>query len=112
MSDYVDGRDSGGTGMSAGSLVHTLYIGSPDGNSFGSADRTAVVEMLSSCFAGFTINEAEGFFEGRPVATLIVSIATGDSPAVEEVARSIGRKLGQRKIGLELKGLYQSISMD
>ena len=73
MSDYVDGRDSDGTGKSAGSPVHTLYIGSPDGNSFGSADRTAVVEKLSSCFAGFTINDAEGFFEGRPVATLIGS---------------------------------------
>jgi len=112
MSDYVDGRDSGGTGMSAGSLVHTLYIGSPDGNSFGTADRAAVVEKLSSCFASFTINDAEGFFEGRPVATLIVKIATGDTPTVEEVTRSIGRKLGQRKVGLELKGLYQSISMD
>ncbi len=112
MSDYVDGRESGGTGMSAGNPVHTLYIGSPDGNSFGTADRAAVVEKLSSCFASFTINDAEGFFEGRPVATLIVSIATGDSRAVEKVALNIGRKLGQRKVGLELKGLYQSISMD
>ncbi len=112
MSDYAGGRDSGGTGMSAGSPVHTLYIGSPDGSSFGSADRTAVVEKLSSCFTGFTIEDAEGFCEGRPAATLIVTIATGDSPAVKEVARSIGRKLGQRKVGLELKGLYQSISMD
>ena len=112
MSDYVDGRDSGGTGKSAGSPVHTLYIGSPDGNSSGCASRSAVVEKLSSCFASFTINDAEGFFEGRPVATLIVKIATGDTPAVEKVARSLGRILGQRKVGFELKGFYQSISMD
>jgi hypothetical protein len=98
-------------GMSARYPVHTLYVGSPDGAPFRAAERGVVVETASSCFAGFTINDAEGFFEGRPVATLIIRIATGDTPVVEEMARSIGRKLGQRKVGLEVKGLYQSIPM-
>lgn len=69
------------------------------------------METASSCFAGFTINDAEGFFEGRPVATLIIRIATADTSAVEDMARSIGRKLGQREVGLEMQGLYQSIPM-
>jgi len=95
--------------MSTGNLVHTLYVGSPDGDPFKNAARTAVLETASSWFAGFTISDAEGFFESRPVATLIIRIATADTPAVEEMARSIGRKLGQREIGHEVKGLYQSI---
>jgi hypothetical protein len=72
--------------MSAGHLVHTLYVGSPNGGPFTSAERTAVVETASSRFAGFTINDAGGFFEDRTVATLIIRIATGDTPTVEKLA--------------------------
>ena len=98
--------------MNAGQPVHSLYVGSPDGGPFSTADRTTLVGEVISCFSGFTINDAQGFTEDRPVATVIVRIATGDTPGVQDLARSIGRILGQREVGLELKGIYQSISMD
>ena len=101
-----------GIGMNAGQTVHSLYVGSPDGGPFKVADRTALVDDVISRFSGFTISDAQGFFGGRPVATVIVRIATGDTPGVQDLARSIGRKLGQREVGLELKGIYQTISMD
>ena len=98
--------------MNAGQIVYSLYVGSPDGGPFKIADRTALVDDVISRFSGFTISDAQGFFGDRPVATVIVRIATGDTPGVQDLARSIGRKLGQQEVGLELKGIYQTISMD
>jgi hypothetical protein len=92
--------------------VHALYVGSRDGNAFPDADRQAVVDATTASFDGFTVVDADGYFKGRSVATLIIKIGTEDSASVEMLGHELGRLLDQEAIGLETAGTYRSISMD
>ncbi len=92
--------------------LHSLYVGSRDGSAFPEADRRAVTDAVSASFDCFTVIDAEGYFKGRSVATLIIKIGTEDTISVEMLGRSLGRLLGQEAIGLEAAGTYRSISMD
>lgn len=98
--------------INKGLPVHSLYIGSRDGNAFPEADRLAVTEAIAATFDCFTVIDSNGYFQGRNVATLVIKIATGDAAAVEERGRSIGRLLGQQSVGLEITGYYRSIALD
>jgi hypothetical protein len=94
-----------------GLLVHSLYVGSRDGNAFPDADRRAVTDAVSTSFDCFTVVDADGYFKGRSVATLIIKIATEDAASVEMLGRDLGRLLDQQAVGLETAGYYKSISM-
>jgi hypothetical protein len=56
--------------------------------------------------------DADGYYQGRSVATLIIKIATDDDTSVERLARSIGECLNQKAVGLETARYYKSIYMD
>ena len=92
--------------------VHSLYVGSRDGKAFPHADRGAVIDTVSASFDCFTVVDADGYFKGRSVATLIIKIGTEDNTSVEALGRMLGQLLDQEVIGLETAGTYRSISMD
>ena len=91
--------------------VHSLYVGSRDGNAFPNADRKAVTEAASACFDCFTVIDADGYFKGRSVSTLVIKIGTDDTALVEALGFELGQLLDQEAIGLETVGTYRSISM-
>lgn len=90
---------------------YSLYVGSRDGGPFPNADRQIVADAVMERFDCFTVVDADGFFHGRNVATLIIKIATDDRKSVGELARSLGHLLGQRAIGMETAGRYQSMTL-
>ncbi len=91
--------------------VHSLYVGSRDGKAFTDADRQAVTAAVAASFDCFTVVDADGYFQGRSVATLIIKIATNDGASVEALGHDLGRLLDQQVVGLETAGLYRSIFM-
>ena len=91
--------------------VHSLYVGSRDGNPFPEADRQAVTDAVGTSFDCFTVVEADGYFNGRSVATLIIKVATDDGASVEVLGHSLGLVLDQQEVGLETAGRYLSIPM-
>ena len=91
--------------------VHSLYVGSRDGKAFSETDRQVVIDAAAASFDCFTVIDADGYFKGRSVATLIIKIATDDEASVEALGRELGQLLGQEAIGLETAGAYRSISM-
>ena len=93
-------------------FVYSLYIGSRDGKSFSYCDRKTVRKIVGDCFDCFTLIDADGYFQGRGIATLVVKIATDDSAKVTDTARSFGQHLRQLSIGLEVNGRYEVITMD
>jgi hypothetical protein len=97
---------------SFGLLVHSLYVGSRDGKAFFNADRQVVIDATTASFNSFTVVDADGYFKGRSVATMIIKIATDDGASVETLARELGRLLEQEAVGLERAGTYRSIIMD
>ena len=94
------------------SPVHSLYVASRDGSTFSEADRQVVIDTAAASFDYFTVVDADGFFQGRSVATLIIKIATDDDASVEALGRNLGLLLEQEAVGLETAGYYKSISMD
>ncbi len=91
--------------------VHSLYVGSRDGSTFTEADRQIMIDTAAASFDYFTVVDADGYFKGRSVATLIIKIASDDGATVEELGRRLGLLLDQQAVGLETAGRYQSISM-
>jgi len=71
-----------------------------------------VTDTVSALFDCFTIVDADGYFKGRSVATLIIKIGTDDTASVVTLGLGLGRLLDQEAIGLETAGTYRSISMD
>ena len=92
--------------------VHSLYVGSRDGNAFPDADRKAVIDAASAAFDCFTVVDADGYFKGRSVATMVIKIGTDDTASVEMLGLELGHLLDQEAIGLETAGTYRSILMD
>ena len=92
--------------------VHSLYVGSRDGQAFPDADRQAVTDTVSALFDCFTVIDADGYYKGRSVSTLVIKIGTDDTALVEAMAHELGQLLDQDAIGLETAGYYKSIPMD
>ena len=70
-----------------------------------------MTSATSASFDCFTVVDADGYFKGRSVATLVIKIATSDQASVEELAHDLGQLFDQEAIGLETTGTYKSISM-
>jgi hypothetical protein len=71
-----------------------------------------VIDAVASLFDCFTVVDADGYFKGRRVATLIIKIGTNDTTSVEMLGLELGQLLGQEVVGLETAGTYRSIFMD
>ena len=70
-----------------------------------------MIDAVSVSFDCFTVIDADGYFKGCSVATLIIKIGTEDRASVEALGNELGRFLDQEAIGLETTGYYKSISM-
>ena len=111
MTDATDldgGKETTGSGLP----VHSLYVGSRDGGAFSDADRQSVIAAVSPAFDNFTVIDANGYFKGRSVATLVIQIASDEQTLLEALARRLGVLLAQEAIGLEASGQYRSIIID
>ena len=71
-----------------------------------------MIDAVTVSFDCFTVVDADGYFKGRSVATLIIKIGTEDSASIEALGHELGHLLDQEAIGLETAGTYKSISMD
>ena len=106
-------RQPTGTGATnTGSQAHSLFVGSRDGKAFSNVDREAMINTATASFDCFTVVDANGYFQGRSVATLIIKIGTEDSSAIEALGHELGHLLNQEAIGLETAGIYRSITVD
>jgi hypothetical protein len=99
-------------GLSNTLSAHTLYVGSRDGNAFSTSDRNEVLDAIASAFDSFTVMDAEGYYRGKCVATLVIKIATDDQTVVEALARQLGGLLDQQSVGVETGGYFRSLPMD
>ena len=70
-----------------------------------------MIDAASASFDCFAVVDANGYFKGRSVATMIIKIGTDDT-AVEALGHMLGQLLDQEVIGLETAGTYRSISTD
>ena len=71
-----------------------------------------MTDAASASFDCFAVVDADGYFKGRSVATMIIKIGTDDTASVEMLGRELGQLLDQEAIGLETAGTYRSIFMD
>ncbi|MDE0946854.1 MAG: hypothetical protein OSA39_08425, partial [Sphingobium sp.] len=88
------------------------FVGSRDGKAFPDGDRQAVIEATAAAFDGFTVMDADGYFQGRSVATMVIKLGTDDTEAVISLARRLGTLLAQQSIGHETGGRFHSITPD
>jgi hypothetical protein len=99
--------------QAVGSLpVHSLFVGSRDGRAFPDADRQAVIKATTAALSCFTVIDADGYFQGRSVATMVIKLGTEDMEAVISLARRLGSLLAQRSVGHETGGRFYSITPD
>jgi hypothetical protein len=92
--------------------VCTLYVGSRDGEAFPHCDRKKVLDEIALAFDSFTAIDAEGYYKGKCVATLVIKIATDDQTAVKALARQLGGLLAQQTVSIETGGYFRSLPMD
>jgi hypothetical protein len=92
--------------------VHSLFVGSRDRQPFSGACRQAVIEATAATFSCFTVMDAEGYFQGRRVATMVIKLGTDDTEAVILLARRLGALLAQKSVGHETEGRFHSITPD
>ena len=92
--------------------VHSLFVGSRDGRAFPDADRQAVIEATAAAFDCFTALDADGYFQGRSVATIVIKLGTHDTEAAISLARRLGALLAQKSVGHETGGRFHSITPD
>ena len=95
-----------------GLSVHSLFVGSRDGKAFPNADRQTVINATTAAFDGFTVMDADGYFKGRSVATMVIKLGTDDTEAVISLARRLGALLVQQPVGHETGGRFHSITPD
>ena len=60
--------------QSDGLPVHSLFVGSRNGAPFPDADLQAVIEATTAAFSSFTVMDADGYFQGRSVATIVIKL--------------------------------------
>ena len=80
--------------------IHSLYVGNRNGKAFPDVDRIAVTAAVAASFDCFTVVDADGYFQGDSVATLVIKIATNDGASVEALGLNLGQLLDQQVVGL------------
>ena len=89
--------------------LHTLYFCNRDSADWTAADRAEVYGLITTHFPGFTAFQAEGFFEGRCIPTLVVAIGSDDTDLVTKLAEKLRQHLNQQAVGLTIDGSYRRI---
>ena len=89
--------------------MHTIYLGSRDGLHFLQADYCKIKDIILHEFSRFTMFEADGFFAGKDVKTMVIKIASDDGDKVRDIVTKLGHGMGQKGVGWEVGGQYQSV---
>lgn len=91
-------------------LLFTLFVGSSPGcEEHDPDDHDRILKLVWERFPGFTIQRAEGFFEGKQEATLLIHISTREPEKVLGLAQELCRSLCQTGIGISHNGIYQRV---
>ena len=88
---------------------YTLYLGSPNREAFLPADRQRALALVNNRFPSFTTLNGEGYFEGEPLPTLIIQIATKDRFSLSELCQELCVEFDQEWIGVSDGDLYRSV---
>ena len=89
--------------------MHTIYLGSRDGCLFLQTDCCKIKDIILNEFSRFTMFEADGFFAGKDVKTMVIKIASDDVDKVRDIVTKLGHGMGQKGVGWEVGGQYQSV---
>ena len=89
--------------------MHTIYLGSCDGKHFPPTDCSKIKDIILKEFGRFTMFEADGFFAGKDVKTMVIKIASDDVDKVRDIVTKLGQGMGQKGVGWELGGQYQNV---
>ena len=89
--------------------MHTIYLGSRDGNHFLPADYSKIKGIILKEFGHFTMLEADGVFAGKDVKTMVIKIASDDVDKVRQIVTKLGRGMGQKGVGWEIGGQYKTV---
>ena len=90
--------------------LYTLYVANRLSGLWEDADQKELFGMVTAIFPGFTVTEAQGFFQGRPTPTLVVSIATDDAEAVRNLGERIRVRFIQQAVGMTVDGTYYRLA--
>ena len=77
--------------------TYRLYVG--QNNETGHLDTIQLVNCLSTRHKGFTIEEAQGYWEGKPEHSAIITIATEED--INATVEALKIELKQDAIGLQ-----------
>ena len=90
-------------------LMHTIYLGSRNGKPFLPADYSKIKDIILKEFHHFTMLEADGFFAGKDVKTMVIKVASDDVDKVRRIVNKLGRGMGQKGVGWEIGGQYKTV---
>lgn len=90
--------------------LHSLYLANGQGLAWSAEAKARLGEIVTAAFAGFTLSSADGYFQGRPTPTMIITIATDETGRVRAVAETLRCAFDQQAVGLALDGNYERIT--
>jgi hypothetical protein len=93
----------------AGQPVHLVYMANTEAASIGEPEREKLAGIAQSFFPSVTMQDAEGIYEGRRRAILLLRIRTDDTNGVVALASRVCEAFGQRFVGVEVDGRYVRI---
>ena len=79
--------------------TYYLHIGA--NNTSGIVEKDKIVQVLSSHFQGFTLQDSVGYWNGKPEYSCIATIANlAEGKQAYSVARELAQVLDQEAVGL------------
>jgi len=91
--------------------LYVIYLGSRDRRSFTADEREGLAALICRYFPSFTLLDAQGYYQGLPLPTILVQVATKDRYALEQLCHDLGRYLGQKAIGLSHGGSFYQVKV-
>ncbi len=90
---------------------YRLFIGA--NNDSGQVEKDVIIETISPCFNSFTYQESEGYYQGKPEKSAVVTIYVADVAlnhlTMRDLANQLARNLMQECI---LVVRLQSVEVD
>lgn len=89
-------------------MLYNLYIGA--NNETGIVEKDKAISIISKSFEGLTVTSSQGYWQGKPENSIVVSIETEDSESVLSVAKQLTIELQQQAVGVAKIGKMEFIS--
>lgn len=90
---------------------YILFIGNTDDRPFEPQQRAEILRLVCARFPSFTALDAQGYYKGKPLPTVLIQIATKDRYSLSALCQELGLWLGQKSIGLVQGGTFQNIKV-